>query len=293
MPKYSLYDPKWIQGHYQPKIVAYYFREWEDKYMEFHCHDQIEIMYVIKGKCTVQTQNESFPLTKGEFVLLDADVSHRLIVDKDNPCRILNVEFIFAPKNNPCPSIKDLYQSAPSFSYFISLGEPYIKLKDYEELYPALKRLIMELDEKGQGKDIMINLLFGQILLGISHLAQQAFTIESSAANIHIRKAINYFHQNYDRDIKIKDLAHELNIHEGYLYRIFKKRMSMTPIQYLTRLRMEKAKMLLTRTDISIIEISEYIGINSRQYFTSLFKKYTNKTPSEYRNSIDKSHQIK
>ena len=65
--------------------------------------------------------------------------------------------------------------------------------------------------------------------------------------------------------------------------------MGVTPNEYLTRLRMEKAEMLLARTDIPIIEISGYVGINSRQYFSFLFKKHTNATPSQYRNLARKS----
>ena len=97
---------------------------------EFHCHDQVEIMYVIKGKCTVDTKDTSFSLTKGDLILLDAGISHRLIVEKDAPCRMLNIEFKFDKKNNPCLSIRDLYQSVDSFSRFIQTAQPYIILKD-------------------------------------------------------------------------------------------------------------------------------------------------------------------
>ncbi|MDQ0971538.1 AraC-like DNA-binding protein [Neobacillus niacini] len=44
--------------------------------------------------------------------------------------------------------------------------------------------------------------------------------------------------------------------------------------------------MLLADTDIPVIEISFYVGINSRQYFSNLFKKHTNMTPIEYRKSV-------
>lgn len=282
MIKYSLYDNKWITGEYQPRVVAYYFREWENYHMEFHCHDQVEIMYVITGKCTVDTRDNSFSLTKGDLILLDAGIVHRLIVEKEAPCRMLNIEFKFDKKNNPCPSMRDLYQSVDSFREFIQAGRSYIILKDPEEIYPSLKSLVLELDEKQQDH-IMIQLLLAQILIAISRLEQEKLENQSPVSSIYVKKAINYIHQHYDQDIKISQLAELLNIHEGYLYRIFKEYMHVTPNEYLTRLRIEKAKMLLTRTDIPIVEISDYVGINSRQYFTYLFKKYTSITPSKYR----------
>ena len=283
MVKYSLYNNKWITGEYQPRVVAYYFREWENYHMEFHCHDQVEIMYVIKGKCTVDTTDNSFSLTKGDLILLDAGIAHRLMVEKDAPCRMLNIEFKFGKKNNPCPSMRDFYQTVASFSEFISAARPYIILKDPEEIYPSLKNLVLELDEKQHGRDIMTQLLLGQILIALSRLERETSANESSIGSVYVKKAINYLHHHYDQDIKISRLADMLNIHEGYLYRIFKEHMHVTPNEYLTHLRIEKAKMLLTRTDIPIIEISDYVGINSRQYFTFLFKKYTDTTPSKYR----------
>lgn len=287
MIKYSLYDNKWITGEYQPKVVAYYFREWENYHMEFHCHDQVEIMYVIKGKCTVDTKDNSFSLTKGDLILLDAGIAHRLIVEKDAPCRMLNIEFKFDKKNNPCLSIRDLYQSVDSFQQFIQATRPYIVLKDPEEIYPSLKSLVLELDDKQQDH-IMIQLLLAQILIAISRLEQEKLENQSPVGSIYVKKAINYLHEYYDQDIKISQLAELLNIHEGYLYRVFKEYMHVTPNEYLTRLRIEKAKMLLTRTDIPIVEISDYVGINSRQYFTYLFKKYTNITPSKFRSLAHK-----
>lgn len=52
---------------------------------------------------------------------------------------------------------------------------------------------------------------------------------------------------------------------------------------------MEKAKMLLARTDIPITQIADYIGLNSRQYFSMLFRKLTGVTPIEYRRRAEAS----
>ena len=61
--------------------------------------------------------------------------------------------------------------------------------------------------------------------------------------------------------------------------------MNVSITEYLTELRVEKAKMLLARTDVPIIEVADYIGLNSRQYFSMLFKKMTGMSPAAYRKS--------
>ena len=54
-------------------------------------------------------------------------------------------------------------------------------------------------------------------------------------------------------------------------------------MQYILNIRIEKAKALLENTDLSISEISDMTGMQSQHYFSRIFKKYTNISPSEYR----------
>src|SRR5690606_20531552 len=94
----SLFDSALLEEPYSPRIFAYYFRHWNDYEMAFHRHDSTEIMYVIHGSCVVEWQEErtaSARLGKGEFILLDAGVPHRLVVEGN--CRMLNAEFGFVP----------------------------------------------------------------------------------------------------------------------------------------------------------------------------------------------------
>ncbi|MNC19886.1 Bifunctional transcriptional activator/DNA repair enzyme AdaA [compost metagenome] len=104
---------------------------------------------------------------------------------------------------------------------------------------------------------------------------------------LYVKQIIEFLHQNYDQPIQVGDVASAVNLHPGYMQRIFKTRTGKTIISYLTEVRIEKAKMLLLQTDVPILDISDYVGIGSRQYFHTLFKKYTGQTPTEYRNSMD------
>lgn len=81
-----------------------------------------------------------------------------------------------------------------------------------------------------------------------------------------------------------------MNVHPGYLHRIFRTHTGQTLTDYLNQLRMEKARMLLGQGEIPVAEIADYVGISSRQYFHLLFKKYSGCTPIEYRNSIERHY---
>jgi AraC-like DNA-binding protein/mannose-6-phosphate isomerase-like protein (cupin superfamily) len=287
MDTYSLYQSELKTAEYHPKVVAYYFKQWNDFRMPFHTHNAVEIMYVIEGKCVVDTDNDSFALKKGDFIVLDANVSHRLVVEHDSPCRMLNIEFAFTGKEGVFPSIKDLAAENQALASLLTMERPYFVLRDLNEVYHTLKSLVLELDERGMANELMVQLLLSQLLIRIARLAEEAENSEPQQTDLYVKKAVAYIHHHYDCDIQVKDIAAAVNLHPGYLHRIFKTHMDCTVMEYLSSQRVEKAKMLLAHTDITVIEISDYIGINSRQYFSSIFKKHTGKSPLEFRKSIE------
>lgn len=103
--------------------------------------------------------------------------------------------------------------------------------------------------------------------------------------NPHVRKALDYIEANYMLSISTEDIAAAAGIHVGHLHRIFPAEAGMNVGEYLTHLRIEKAKMLLMHTDISNASIATRIGLSSQQYFCRLFKKETGMSPQEYRKS--------
>ncbi len=72
-------------------------------------------------------------------------------------------------------------------------------------------------------------------------------------------------------------------IQRARLNTVFQRLTGSTPMEYLSRLRMERAKTLLRETDIKVIDIAFECGFNSSQYFANTFKGATGMTPSEYR----------
>src|SRR5690625_5265777 len=157
-------------------------------------------------------------------------------------------------------------------------------LKDTEGLYYTLKSLVQELSEQQKGSsELMIQTLISHVFFVIARMAITSKEITPLQTDIYIKQVIEYIHHNYDRDLKIAELALIVYLHPSYLHRIFKESMNCTIMEYITDIRMEKAKMLLSKTDIPITEISDFVGINSRQYFSFLFKRATGESPQSYR----------
>jgi len=284
----SFYSANQI-NHYHPEVVAYYYKEWRDFQMPFHSHEAIEIMYVISGSCHVEIENKMIPLKKGQFIIIDSYIQHRLIIEEGKPCRMLNIEFTLKNKCGTYPSIKQLSEENEHLKALLREEQPFIVLKDMESLDHTLKSLVLELDEKDdRNSEVIIQTLLSQLILKIARIVADAKKRTSLSTDIYIKKVINHIHHNYDTDLKVEDLASITFLHPSYLHRIFKESMNCTIMEYIKEIRMDKAKMLLAKTDIPITEISDYVGMNSRQYFSYLFKKTTGQTPRNYRKNLQK-----
>jgi len=289
--KGSLFDSDLRAGRYSPKVYAYYFKQWEGFRMNFHRHDSTEIMYVIQGSCVVEWNEESgarssVTLDRGELILLDADVPHRLVVD--GSCRMLNVEFGFVPHSGVLPSVKEFAEAEPSLQAMLSAPAPYLTLHDPDEAYFALKSLVLELDRQGEDGHLLDRMLLMQLLVRIGRLRKEEEQSKAPPDGQYVKISLAFLHQNYDRPITVKDVASSVNLHPGYLQRLFKEQTGKTILSVLTEIRMEKAKMLLLHTDIPVADISDYVGSGSRQYFHALFKKRFHMTPVEFRKSMNK-----
>lgn len=116
--------------------------------------------------------------------------------------------------------------------------------------------------------------------LNLSDLVQNQ---EMSAPSKIILSAIQYIDAHYMENINLSDVASRIFISKNYLCDLFKKEMNITFIDYVTNLRIEKAKYLLSHTDMKMYEISEAVGYNDYAYFSQIFKRHTGATLSNYR----------
>lgn len=108
-------------------------------------------------------------------------------------------------------------------------------------------------------------------------------TKRDESSNDVIDASKKYIENNYTKNINLEDVSREVNISSYYLSRIFKESTGVNFIDYLTNLRVEKAKELLSSTNLSMKEVATKAGYADPNYFSKLFKKIVGVTPTEYR----------
>lgn len=103
-----------------------------------------------------------------------------------------------------------------------------------------------------------------------------------------VKRCIEYIKSSIEKPIRLEEMAYAANVSKYHLIRLFQATVGEPPIQYLIRSRIKQAGKLLIETDDSIQEIAKRCGFTSSNYFTKVFQKWTNHTPSEFRKSIGK-----
>ncbi len=98
-----------------------------------------------------------------------------------------------------------------------------------------------------------------------------------------VKKAINHINLNLNNGLCVKDLADLFYVSPTYLARLFKKEVNSSIVEYINTQRIKQSTCLLKDSNLPIHQISQMVGISDYNYFSRLFKKYMNKTPSQYR----------
>lgn len=100
-----------------------------------------------------------------------------------------------------------------------------------------------------------------------------------------IVKATQYIQQHYQQEISLQSISQFVHLSKNYFANLFKKEVGESFLEYVTRVRIEKAKVLLAG-EMKAAEVGQLVGIPDPKYFSKVFKKITGATPSEYRSLV-------
>lgn len=110
-------------------------------------------------------------------------------------------------------------------------------------------------------------------------------SMQKTDSIVHSQKDVikDYIDRNYKKDISAKDVAGILGYSDVYFSKVFKQLFDDNFINYLTKIRIDRAKVLLKDVSFNIKEIGKSVGYADSNYFTKVFKRSIGMSPSEYR----------
>jgi two-component system, response regulator YesN len=139
----------------------------------------------------------------------------------------------------------------------------------------SLYKEISELDSLDELRDWMIEYIL-KVIEAMRHNREASYRKE-------VVEAIRYVSLHLDQKIGLEEIASYLHLNSSYFSRLFKRETGETFIEYITRVKMDRAKELLDGTSHSIGKICEMLGYDNQSYFIKTFKALAGMTPLEYR----------
>ena len=267
---------------------------WEG--VKHHWHDEIEILYFMKGNFKVKINMESFPVEEECFFFVNPGEIHSVDCSGPatesaivfHPC-ILNFEHYDLAQTQ---LIQPLTKGEIQLPRFLDSSHPafYKIKKEYLDILNVFHQTGMFLSSEYQTvtEDIASQLFIrAGFLKMLGFLSSFSLLTQPEKADDYrvqiIKSSLEFIRKHYQEKIYIRDLAGNASMNEQYFCRFFKKILGKSPITYINEYRIKQAIILLQTTDSPVMDICLDCGFNNLGNFLREFKKDTGFTPLQYR----------
>lgn len=254
----------------------------------YHAHnDWTEITVVLFGKTCYRVEDETFMLEAGDILICNPGVMHQNILRPDEQP---SVQFF--------GGFTDFHFKGYEPNRFpTKAGSSVLRLS--AESKREVQRLCYEIQaEREAGKPGMYFVLKAYLMQILMLIVRETidyprntsngYNFETYGKSYAVKRIINYMSENFEKKISLDQIAHNMYLSPVYVSKIFKEETGESPINYLIKIRLEKAKAILERGEGgSIKSIANEVGYEDVYHFSKLFKKYYGVSPLNYKKGYE------
>lgn len=254
-------------------------------YVPVHWHDEMEVIYIKKGKGIITVDFKQYPVSAGTIMLITPGQLHSIeqfeqeIMEYENI--IFHPNILISKQTDTCNT--DFFQ--PLLTGKISLPVLYAPDMPY---YKEIAACVDANDEicktDPEGYQLFIKSQLFMLFFILFNKCALKTPVKKDYKSLEKMKLIlKYVENNYMNKITIEDIAGEVNLSQSHFMKYFKNTMGSSFIDYLNEYRLTMASRLLVSSESSILDIAAEVGFDNLSYFNRIFKKRFGQTPSAYR----------
>ncbi len=235
-----------------------------------HLHNQIEVVYVVRGSCTMSIDNVIYEVMQGNFIVILPYQIHSFYQAHDCEMIVQVFEPEFAPELIPRLG-KSLLRDAVMKDMPQDCVDAFLKAEYYYR----------------QQADLRI--VRSYVGLYMSFLYGRLEFITMDAADYHsvLHELLLYIDSHFAEHLSLELLAERFHITRFYISRLFSQKLKTSFNDYVNQLRIDYAVELLCHTDMPICNIGEASGFECERSFYRVFKQHTGMTPLQKRRQGD------
>lgn len=249
-----------------------------DDYVRYHWHDEYEFL-LSEGdgvRCTVS--GVQIELKTGCALLIQAGDLHA--ISSAGPQEI--TEIVVHPSFWADGEDSELFAGKLRFQSHFS-AEDSVDSQIIERLF-AIKELYRA---RTFGYEFQLKALFCEIFsIMLGHGRYRIETQNDAKETEASKNLFAYVHQHYAEDLSLEHLAQVSHYSKSYVIKLFKKNTGQTPVEYINRYRLDRAKALLKEPNHSVLDIALGCGFQNVGYFIRVFKDRFGVTPGVFRREL-------
>lgn len=245
-------------------------------------------LYLVKeGIATVDIGGKNYKLSPGHLYLIPALVTHydhctspfghyylhfvdrsKQLIEYYHSCEL---PFQISATNDDHTVFNRLLSLCPDIVLSNPMPETYdtsagiVKAAQHFQLFPV-------------GVKMEVNALIMLLLSRFFQYAKQSFKTKDER----IQHTLYTIEKNLSKNFRIEDLAYDVNLGKYRFIRLFKEQMGYTPTDYIIHQRIQQAQMLFIDGNLSVKEVAASLGYDNVSYFTRLFRRVTELTPTQF-----------
>lgn len=231
--------------------------------------DHYLIHFIVRGTGRYKNRSGEYTLGEGQGFLISPGESTLYTASEEDPWEYFWVGF----RGVEAVHILELCG--------LDEDHPVFTCEHPEQIRVCFERMLETYHSTG----IRAYAMLAQLYLMLTELMQQnvAKSIPSTSTQTYLDRALQYISDNYSYDVSVQGMADYAGVDRTYLYRIFEDTLRISPMQYLTQVRMTRATELLKNPAFSILQVALSTGYKDLSHFSNAFKKYYGQAPSFYR----------
>lgn len=230
-----------------------------------HGRIDYQIICVTEGEGEFLVSGEKVTVGKGGIVIYPPNVRQDYFFSKSKNSSYCWIHFTGS-------GVEKLLES-------LNLNTGTLQINNSFDFLNTCKEITFECQIKAINYEMYISGLLISLLSKISRLVEKP-----NIKNKNLIKVLKVMHTQYKNDLTNDDYAKLCNLSKYHFIRVFKNNTGMTPHAYKAHLLIDKAKSLLSTTDLNINEIAEILAFDDAMYFSRIFKKFTGMSPTDFRN---------